>query len=334
LYDAVTRIDGAYSGILKYMFDYVAGPNFETGYLKFHKYNEPYLKKLSDIFAEGANAGVKIITYPHTMKDADLDVSTLHVYSPCPADATMLGSCGIPTIYRGKGVCNSVFGENARLFDLSQLGEGTVLDAVSAIILTERGVDVGLKEYGRLVDKNISFLSTNDVEYKSFISKGNVKMLTPILKDSAKALLFSTEPNNTDTVAYKYENENGERFLVFLFEGDSISDKTQMRDSGLLKNYSTQKILAEELPWVARRALPAYCIGNPELYLMCKKDDSSMTVALFNCFADALVDPVIMLDEEYKTIECVGCDAKIEGRKIILTSKLYGFTSAMFRVFK
>ena len=45
LYDAVTRIDGAYSGILKYMFDYVAGPDFETGYLKIHKDNEAYLKK-------------------------------------------------------------------------------------------------------------------------------------------------------------------------------------------------------------------------------------------------------------------------------------------------
>ena len=29
LYDAVTRIDGSYNGILKYMFDYVAGPDME-----------------------------------------------------------------------------------------------------------------------------------------------------------------------------------------------------------------------------------------------------------------------------------------------------------------
>ena len=334
LYDAVTRADGAYSGILKYMFDYVAGPDFETGYLRFHKENELYLEKVNELFEGGANAGVRIITYPHTMKNADLDLSTFNEHSPCPADATMLGNCGIPTIYRGKGICNSVFGENARLFELSRLSEGTVLDAVSAIILTQRGVDVGIKEYGRLVDKNISFLCTNDVEYKSFISKGNVKMLLPALEDTAEPLLFSTEQNNTDTVAYKYENANGERFLVFLFEGDSIFDSTQMRDSGLLKNYAVQKTLAKELPWVARKELDAYCIGNPELYLMCRKDESSMTVGLFNCFADALAEPVIMLDEEYKNIECIGCEAKIEGRKVILTSKMYGFTSAMFRVFK
>ena len=332
LYDAVTRIDGAYSGILKYMFDYVAGPNFETGYLKFHKYNEPYLKKLSDFFAEGANAGVKIITYPHTMKDADLDVSTLHVYSPCPADATMLGSCGIPTIYRGKGVCNSVFGENARSFDLSMLGEGTILDAVSAMILTERGVDVGLETYDELVDKNISFLCTKDVEYKSFISRGKTRMLTPILKESSEQLLFATEQNNKCTVAYKYENANGERFLVFLFEGDSIFGETYMRDSGLLKNYATQKVLTEELPWVARKALPAYCVGNPELYLMCRKEEDSVSVAMFNCFADPIIDATVVIDGEYKTIECVGCEAELLDNKVILKEPLYGFTSAVFRV--
>ena len=332
LYDAVTRIDGAYSGILKYMFDYVAEPNFETGYLKFHKHNEPYLKKVSELFAEGANAGVKIITYPHTMRDADLDVSTLHMYSPCPADATMLGSCGIPTIYRGEGVCNSVFGENARSFDLSRLYEGTVLDAVSAIILTERGVDVGIEAYGALVDKNISFLCAKDVAYKSFIKRGKGRMLTPVLKESAEELLFATEQNNTCTVAYKYENANGERFLVFLFEGDSLFDKTYMRDSGLLKNYATQKVLTEELPWVARKALPAYCAGNPELYLMCRKEEDSMVVAMFNCFADPLIDATVVLDGEYKTIECVGCEAELLGNKVTLKGQLYGFTSAMFRV--
>ena len=157
-------------------------------------------------------------------------------------------------------------------------------------------------------------------------------MLTPVLKESAEELLFATEQNNTCTVAYKYENANGERFLVFLFEGDSLFDKTYMRDSGLLKNYATQKVLTEELPWVARKALPAYCTGNPELYLMCRKEEDSMAVAIFNCFADPLIDATVVLDGEYKTIECVGCDAEILGNKVTLKGQLYGFTSAMFRV--
>ena len=334
LYDAVTRADGAYSGILKYMFDYVAGPDFETGYLKFHNENDKYVKSIGELFKDGANAGVKIVTKPHTIKYADLDLSTLKEHSPCPADATMIGSCGIPTIYRGKGICNSVFGENARSFDLSQLSEGTILDAVSAVILTQRGVDVGLKEYGNLVNKNISFLSTNDTEYKSFISNGNVKMLTPTLKDSATPLLFSTEPNNTDTVAYKYENANGERFLVFLFEGDSIFDSTHMRDSGLLKNYAAQKVLTEELPWISCEPIPAYCKGNPDVYVMCKKETDCLTVALFNCFADKLIERVVKLDGSYSRIECLNCTASLDGDTVTVTSDIYGYTSAAFRVFK
>ena len=40
LFDAVTRIDGGYDGILKYMFDYIAGPNCELGYLDHHNENK------------------------------------------------------------------------------------------------------------------------------------------------------------------------------------------------------------------------------------------------------------------------------------------------------
>lgn len=333
LYDAVTRVDGAYDGILKYMFDYVAGPNFETGYLRFHGESQPFFEKIPALFPHGANAGVRIITRPHTIRNADLDLSMPTLHSPRPLDGTMLGSCGIPTVYRGTGVCNSVFGENARLFDLSLLNEGTVLDAVSAVILTERGIDVGLDSHSGLSDKRISFLCTEDEEYKSFISDGDVRMLSARLKDGVKPLLFSVDGKSKQTVAYRYENEAGERFLVFLFEGDSVYDPaSRICLSGLVKNYAVQRVLTEILPWVAREALPAYCEGNPELYLLCAKDVDSCSVALFNCFADSLTNPVIRLGERYREISCVGCDAELDGDKVALTSKLYGFTSAAFCV--
>ncbi len=40
----------------------------------------------------------------------------------------------------------------------------------------------------------------------------------------------------------------------------------------------------------------------------------------------------VVLDGEYKTIECVGCEAELLGNKVTLKGQLYGFTSAMFRV--
>ena len=333
LYDVATRIDGGYTGILKYMFDYVAGTELEMGYLTHHDDNREFLERTKELFKNGANAGVRIITAPHTMKHADLDLSHLDEISPRPLDGTMLGNSGIPTIYRGRGICNSVFGENARMLDLSLLGEGTMLDAVSAIILTERGVDVGLASYDGLTDKKISFICTDDTEYKSFINDGQVRYLAAALKDGAEPLIFATEPKGSYNLAYRYENAKGERFLVFLFEGDSIYGPTRACMSGLVKNYVTQRVLVNTLPWVAGEPIPAYCEGNPELYLMCEKGEGYMSVALLNCFADH-AKPTVILDEEYSRIECVECDATLDGNRVEFGSRLYGYTSAMFKVYK
>ncbi|MBQ8344978.1 MAG: hypothetical protein IJY42_01790, partial [Clostridia bacterium] len=139
----------------------------------------------------------------------------------------------------------------------------------------------------------------------------------------------------THPVAYKYENKNGERFLVILFEGDSLYDaSTRACDSGLLKNYVTQRVLIESLPWVSRQAIPAYCEGNPDLYLMCAEEENSLTVALFNCFADALTQPIVTLGKKYSRIECINCSANLSGNHVTLTSPLHGFTYAAFRVYQ
>ena len=335
LYDGVTRADGGYDGILKYMFDYVAGPELETGYLRLHVDNRAFLEQtIPALFPNGANAGVRIITRPHTMKHADLDLTRASEHSPRPLDGTMLGSCGIPTLYRGRGICNSVFGENARLTDLSLLKEGTMLDAASAVILTQRGVDVGLSSYGEMTEQTISFLHTTDADYKSFITDGTVRMLSATLRDGAEPVLFSSSPNETIPVAYRYENANGERFLVFLFEGDSVYGANRVCLSGLNENLATQRALIENLPWVARRPIPAYSAENPNLYLMCAKEQGAMSVGLFNCFADCVTQPVIRLDEAYDRIECFGCRAELTGNTVTLTGKLHGFTAAAFRVWK
>lgn len=333
LYDAATRAGGGYTGILKYMFDYTAGPDFELGYLKHHKEHAELRLAMERLFEGGANAGVRVVSTPHTMKHADLDLSTLAEISPRPLDGVMLGSCGIPTLYGKAGVCNSVFGENARALDLGDLADGTVLDAVSAVILTQRGVDVGLRDECKLEQRNISFLRSNDPEEKSFISDGQAKVLFPTLAQNAEVLMYALDREREYPIAYRYENENGQRFLVFLFEGDSIYHfHTRVCLSGLVKNYVTQNTLTASLPWVARAKLPAYCAGNPEIYVMCKKDEEGMSVALFNCFADYASEVKVVLDEEYANVECFNCSAVIEGNCVLLTDKLYGFTYAAFRV--
>lgn len=333
LYDAVTRADGGYDGILKYMFDYVAGPDFETGYLAMHEENQVFYEKLQEAFKGGANAGVRIMVKPHTMKGADHDLSAPMLRSPVPIDGTMLGQCGIPTIYRGKGVCNSLFGETARTIDLSELENGTILDAVSAVILTERGVDVGLSGAWKMRAQSIGLIRTNNPECGAVITNGKVNVLETALKKEAEPVLFSVDGNGATPFAYRYENANGERFLVFLFDGASVHNlPLSFAVSGLLKNYATQEVLIETIPWLGGKAVPAYCKGNPELYVMCKEDAGTKSVALFNTFADRVMNPVVVLDKAYTHIEGIGCDAKIEGNKVTLTSKLAAYEMAAFKV--
>ena len=334
LYDVATRADGAYDGILKYMFDYVAGPELETGYLKIHEADSKLLERTCDFFKDGANSGVRIITYPHTFKDADLGLSSIDDLTPHPIDGAMYASCGIPTIYRGKGLCSSVFGENARHVDTEQLRDGVILDAVAAIILTERGIDVGLRSYTSLEEKKISYLCNDDPEYKSYVTDGAIRYLGAELNDGATPLLFSTTPTGKDTVAYSYENQKGERFMVFLFEGDSMYSEKGVAITGLIKNYVTQKALIDTLPWVAKKPLPAYCFGNPELQLMCSEGEDTLSIALLNCFSDAITEPVIHLGQEYSRIECVGCTAALQDNKVIITSKLHGFSAALLKLYK
>jgi hypothetical protein len=102
----------------------------------------------------------------------------------------------------------------------------------------------------------------------------------------------------------------------------------------LIKNYATQKVLIETIPWLSGRALPAYCKGNPELYVMCRKDEHTMSVALFNTFQDRVMHPVVMLDEVYTHAEGIGCEVSLDGNKVTITSKLPAYEMAAFRVWR
>ena len=67
---------------------------------------------------------------------------------------------------------------------------------------------------------------------------------------------------------------------------------------------------------------------------MCHREEASLSVALFNCFADPIYEPTVILDKAYSRIECVNCEAALDGNRVIIKSKLYGFTAAILRVYE
>ena len=328
LYDGALRADGAHHGILKYMLDYSASPDFEEGYVISHEKNKPIYKKLGEFFKSGANEGVRVLLEPHTIANADLDLATCREVSPMPWASVLLASCSIPTIYQGEGICTAAFGESAKKLTKKQLAGGTIIDASAAVYLTRLGVDVGLKSEGSFIDSALTLMQISHSDEKVATLKGAGRFLLAELDEHITPELYATIGGERRLLAYTYENENGEKFLVYLFEAMSFN-----KDSGLFRGYVQQMTLQRVIPWLSGKELPIVSRKNPELYTICERgEDGSLAVGLFNCFGDSVLYPTFTLDREYKSIECAGCEARLEGNKVTLVSELGANKFAAFKV--
>lgn len=64
--------------------------------------------------------------------------------------------------------------------------------------------------------------------------------------------------------------------------------------------------------------LPAYVNGNPDLYLMVKRDAETTIVGLWNIFADSVLDGVVELDCQVGDVEFFNCTGRVQGDKVII----------------
>lgn len=238
----------------------------------------------------------------------------------------MLEGCSIPTVYGEQGICNAAFGEHARTLTQAELGHGLVLDATAARILTERGIDVGLCGKQDSINGTCGMLyAANGIE-KSCIWGGEGQYLITALSPTAKVVLYALVDGKKLPYAYRYENAEGKRFFVLLSHMQS-----HRPDSGMLRGYRLQAALTEGVEWVAGQKLPAKSPGNPGLYLLTAKGQDSLSVALFNCFADEILEPVIELDSAYTTVEFINCTGHSEGARVHLDAPLPAYSYAFFR---
>ena len=92
-------------------------------------------------------------------------------------------------------------------------------------------------------------------------------------------------------------------------------------------------MLQKVIPWLSGKALPITSSKNPELYTICERgEDGSLSVGLFNCFADSVLYPTFTLDREYTGVECAGCEAALDGNKLTLTTELCANKFAVLRL--
>lgn len=324
LYDAMIRADGQYDGILKYMVDYSAPPDYETGYLRRHAKDLADFEAIDECFAGRAAVGVEVVARTARLASADLTLSGLTNEYDSPTAGILLSQNAIPTVYGTDGIGRAIFGENARGLSAGELRGGAMLDGVAACILTEQGIDVGLSEGMRPEPQRVVGLTDGD-RIDLPIRAEDVRMLDGRLDPRAERLLWVRTRGGKLPLAYRYTNADGARFLVWMYDALSLKLRSALTCGSLIR-----RTLVHGLEWIAQARLPVSCADAPELYLLTKRDANGTAILLLNCFADAVEDGELVLDvPNARVTRALRCRAEVQGDRLRLLTPIPAFSFAM-----
>ncbi len=120
---------------------------------------------------------------------------------------------------------------------------------------------------------------------------------------------------------YFHENPSGERLFVLNF------DTTGPKGRG----YGISRTLADAVKTLAGRRIPAYVNGNPDLYVMAKRDAEGTAIGLWNIFADSVLDGVLELDAPAGNVEFFNCAGRVNGDRIVI-NEIPPFSFAGIRI--
>ena len=319
-YDMALRAAGCLDGILKYGIDYVSNPNYENGYRKFHKKNLPTYEWIHKHFDGKTPCGVRI--YESMKKIADCTPYTAvndgmdYLDNFFSRAVRAIAYNATPTVYEGKGVTGVVFDESARHLPEDAFDNGLIIDVAAAEILTEKGIDVGLKRIG----EKINAWGLNEYFYKTDNQINSLSTFIHEMEVSDKAQILSVlkKGNKEYPMCYLYENANGQRFMVFAINTRASADA--------FRPYARNQQIAESVEWLGGKKLPAHVNGFPALYMICKEGNGKLSIGLWNFIEDIAIEPVIDLAETWAKVECFGGTAKLDGDKILLSDiPAFGF---------
>ena len=192
-----------------------------------------------------------------------------------------------------------------------------IIDVLAAKILTDKGIDVGIESFGKKEHMKYQYICDDD----NYIIAENCWVFDLKLNSDCKILSYVSNDfeNHEKPLCYLYQNSNGQKFLVF---------NCNAKDSELLlKQYANAKIIADHVEWLSGKKLPAYCYGNPNLYIQCKEDEEYLVIGMWNFFEDEVIEPVVLLGEEYQNAEFLFCSGVMSKDRVILSDILpYGFS--------
>ena len=339
-YDMILRADGSHDGILKYALDYTSDADYETGYIDMQVENEPLYGEIHRLFGGKKAVGFRPYIVPRTFEYRDTDPAnptedddiSYDMYSASNRMATL---ASLPITYED-GAINIVFGEHAKYIPEKDLNSGAVIDVNAARFLMDRGIDVG---FARLEPPKTVVRDEYEIAQDQFSAVDELAAVWDYdAKDGAKLLskfrLYSSD--NEQTVpdsklingVFTYENANGQRFLVLPFDGEYLYDRR-----GWLDSYIRRRQLVQTIEWLGKKPLDAFVTENyVQLYMLVKKNETSLSVGLWNLNQDRISKPVIHVNTDSIDIEFVNCNGHREGDCIVLDAPLYPYEFAAFEI--
>jgi len=333
LFDMAMRIDARLDGIMKYSIDYYSEAGYESGYIDAQIRNKHIYDDIDKYFVGKKTVGVRIYEALHKFENMQVPEhikENENVYDTFFSPASrLLADNSIPSTYDGEGIGSIAFGENIRYVPREVFKNGIVIDVRAAMILGEMGIDTGFEKIGERVysprEEFAEGIQINHagsfISYRCTLKKGaeiSSHLLLGIEKRSAKP--------QKNPFAFSYTNADGDKFFVLNFEAYFCSD-------AVLRGYARSKQIKDAIEVMSGKKLPAYSYGNPDLYIMCKEDESKKAVGLFNIFADGIYNGVVELDAEYNDISFINCKGELKDNKVLI-SEIAPFSFAGFEVTK
>ena len=333
-FDTALRADGSTDGILKYVFDYVQTPMYETGYIEQHEHHLPLYEEIHTAFDGGVTRGVYVWEAEQKLLDCTLPTPAPSAGflgdSALSASIRFLNRLCIPTSFVENGDAVCVSGWSGQKLPTELLRYGVIADIEAAEALTARGIDCGIeKTEDAPAAVSETFPPSDGMEEETLrtLTGGTFRRVT--LKDGAVVLSTFHAGADSYPAAWLYENADGQRFFCYAFSffvGD--------RHAQLLTSYARQAQAIRALAWLQGGKTPAaICAHHPELYMIVKDTAGGRAVGLWNCFGDEIITPVVTLDRAYETVTFLGgARGHIDGTRVVFESDLPAHAFAGFVV--
>lgn len=343
--DTALRADGGVSGMLKYSFDYTGSYKYETGYNERHIANMPIYEKIDKMFGDKRSIGLRVFEYREKYEKMDIpeylpDYNALE-FTFFPYAARMLAAANIPTVYTDTDTVGIAFGENAKYIPREALKNGLIIDARAAEILTERGIDVGLVSKGERVGickeiytdtgESTHVFASNDYATKAYLLEvkdgAKIESRFNTLEAGSFASYDPTKKKGSIIASYSYENAEGERFLVFAFDG------TLMHRS-LFRHYERADLLKRAVTRLGC-GVGFDVVTSPDLYVLAKEGAGRIAVGLWNFSADDVRRPTIRIADgkRARVASTINCEVVSEGEEIVLSRmEPFGFAAVEFEI--